>query len=125
MDIFKGKVKKQQDKEETHNKWRPFSSKTHRPKAEPARSKGKVANQTDEGQPAKGGRSSRETPQNPNEASKSPKGKSDSDATVAISIWDRAYNALKESNHNNKKLVTEYEELWREQFCHDAATPGE
>ena len=125
MPIFKGKNKKEQDEEETRSKWRLFSRKEHRLKAEPARSKGKVANQTDEGQLAKGERGSRDIPENPNEASKPPKGKSDSDTAVAISIWDRAYDALRKSNHNNEKLVTEYEELWREKFCHDAATLGE
>jgi hypothetical protein len=50
-----------------------------------------------------------------------PPGAKAPDGKGSISLWDRAYDSLKEEN---KTLVTEYEELLCKELAADMAAPG-
>ena len=126
MGLFSGKEKKVRDHEpqpqvkttKPLRKW--FGRRDTTPKAKPSLSITEVADPEENKKQPDDTQKSDETPPKPDEGTHTPRASSP-DGKRTASLWDRAYDSLKEKEST---LITEYEELLCKEFPSDITAPG-
>jgi hypothetical protein len=126
MGLFTRKQKQAHDNERlpqpkgTRKKWPWLRRRDAGPNAESGPSNVKGKNQEEDKQQPTHGKSSDDNPAKLIEAPQPPKANA-SEGQGPTSLWDRAYDSLKDKD---KTLVTEYEELLWKELALDMNTPG-